>query len=238
VSRAGSGAHPKRVREAAEALLNKGLRPTIQRIRAMLGGGSPNVIAPILKEWRETLSPEQQLRLPLSELQGQRPEIPIVISDLVAELWKRAVVFATIECEGSPRALQFATLNEETELLRSGNRALMDQLESDRKENLSLREQLSQLQAIVKAALDRARASEERCAAVTFEYRSMSQQLTRKRLKERAERHVAKQMSLKRTSSATEQPERGGTAIQGRSAKRLIPSSRRTRRLPRHKNSR
>ena len=102
MGRTRNGTHPSRVREAAEALLNRGMRPTVQRVRAMLGGGSPNMIAPILKDWRETLTPEQQLRLPLSEIQNQRPELPLIISDLASELWKRAIVFATIECKGSP----------------------------------------------------------------------------------------------------------------------------------------
>jgi hypothetical protein len=190
MARTQNGAHPSRVREAAEALLNRGLRPTIQRVRAMLGGGSPNVIAPILKDWRDTLTPEQQLRLPLSEIQNQRPELPLIISDLAAELWKRAIVFATIECKGSPQALQFATMHEETEALRSHNRTLLEQNASSSSDNASLREQMAELQAIAKAALDRAKLSEERFAAASVSLRETRQALAKFRRDGKAKRKV------------------------------------------------
>lgn len=190
MGRARNGTHPSRVREAAEALLNRGMRPTVQRVRAMLGGGSPNVIAPILKDWRETLTPEQQLRLPLSEIQNQKPELPLIISDLAAELWKRAIVFATIECKGSPQALQFVTMSEETEQLRSHNRVLLEQIESSANDNASLREQMAQLQAIAKAALDRARLSEERFTAASVSLRETSQALAKFRRGGSAKRKV------------------------------------------------
>ncbi len=39
------------VEKAADALLRTGERPTIERIRARLGGGSPNTINPLLDSW-------------------------------------------------------------------------------------------------------------------------------------------------------------------------------------------
>jgi len=39
------------VEQAADALLRAGERPTIERIRARLGGGSPNTINPLLDAW-------------------------------------------------------------------------------------------------------------------------------------------------------------------------------------------
>jgi hypothetical protein len=184
MSRAAMSTHPKRVREAAEALLNKGLRPTVQRVRAMLGGGSPNVIAPILKEWRETLTPEQQLRLPLAESPNQRTELPLVISDLAAELWKRAIVFATIECEGSPQALQLATMNEETEQLRASGKRMADKLEQECGSNVALRTQMAELQTVVGEALRRATSSEARCAqaiAALHDAQAQLKQLARRK---------------------------------------------------------
>ena len=46
-----------RVNEAARALHERGVRPTVARIRAALGGGSPNDLAPALKHWKESVLP-------------------------------------------------------------------------------------------------------------------------------------------------------------------------------------
>jgi hypothetical protein len=212
------GAHPKRIREAAEALLDRGLRPTIQRVRAMLGGGSPNVIAPILKEWRETLTPEQQLKLPLAETSSHRTELPLVISDLAAELWKRAIVFATIECEGAPQALQLATMNEEAEQLRSQNEALLDQLEDRANEIVQIREQLAQLQATAKAAIERVSSSERRYERVVAELR------TTKLVSANAKRDVAAKRAIELgLSKCLRRPSRAKVAKRARRKKAKSP---------------
>jgi Plasmid replication region DNA-binding N-term len=44
------------VERAADALLRAGDRPTIEKIRAALGGGSPNTINPLLDAWWKKLS--------------------------------------------------------------------------------------------------------------------------------------------------------------------------------------
>ena len=44
------------VSQAADALLRLGDRPTIEKIRARLGGGSPNTINPLLDAWWKRLS--------------------------------------------------------------------------------------------------------------------------------------------------------------------------------------
>jgi Plasmid replication region DNA-binding N-term len=44
------------VERAADALLRLGERPTIEKIRASLGGGSPNTINPLLDAWWKRLS--------------------------------------------------------------------------------------------------------------------------------------------------------------------------------------
>lgn len=40
--------------EAAEALITKGVKPTMENVREELGGGSFATISPLLREWRET----------------------------------------------------------------------------------------------------------------------------------------------------------------------------------------
>ena len=44
------------VSHAADALLRLGSRPTVEKIRAALGGGSPNTIGPLLDVWWKHLS--------------------------------------------------------------------------------------------------------------------------------------------------------------------------------------
>jgi hypothetical protein len=41
-----------RVDDAAEALLARGIAPTVERVRAAIGGASPNSVAPALRYWR------------------------------------------------------------------------------------------------------------------------------------------------------------------------------------------
>lgn len=42
-----------RVDAAADKLLGRGVAPTVSLVRAEIGGGSPNVVAPALRYWRE-----------------------------------------------------------------------------------------------------------------------------------------------------------------------------------------
>ncbi|SEB18477.1 DNA-binding protein [Variovorax sp. YR216] len=50
------GVQLEQVCEAADALLARGLKPTIERVRQHLGGGSPNTISPLLDDWYVGLS--------------------------------------------------------------------------------------------------------------------------------------------------------------------------------------
>jgi hypothetical protein len=57
-------------------------RPTVARVRAALGGGSPNNLAPALKQWKESFAPA-----PTSGTRTEAPAILVQISDLAQELW-------------------------------------------------------------------------------------------------------------------------------------------------------
>ena len=50
------GVQAQEVAQAADALLARGLKPTIERLRQELGGGSPNTISPLLDMWFTGLS--------------------------------------------------------------------------------------------------------------------------------------------------------------------------------------
>jgi hypothetical protein len=81
------------VSHAADTLLRFGMRPTIEKIRAKLGRGSPNTINPMLDAWWKTLSarldagPQALHRLPES------------IAHIAEALWMQALD------EGTRRAL-------------------------------------------------------------------------------------------------------------------------------------
>jgi len=74
------------VRRAADALLLDGGRPTVERVRARLGRGSPNTIALHLDRWWA------QLGARLRDLPGQElPGIPEPVSKALMGLWSEAI---------------------------------------------------------------------------------------------------------------------------------------------------
>ena len=112
--------------EAARALTDRGIAPTVARVRAALGGGSPNDLAPALKQWKESFAPA-----PTSGTRTETPAIPVQISDLAQELWQRATVAAAIDLKGGPTARALTTRTEEAEALRQQVKNLRDQLERE-----------------------------------------------------------------------------------------------------------
>jgi hypothetical protein len=52
------------VRDAAESLLGRGLNPTIQRVRELLGTGSNTTISEHLKSWQQQLAKTPKIVLP------------------------------------------------------------------------------------------------------------------------------------------------------------------------------
>jgi len=50
------GVQQEEVAQAADALLAQGLKPTIERVRQHLGGGSPNTVSPMLDVWFAALA--------------------------------------------------------------------------------------------------------------------------------------------------------------------------------------
>ena len=74
------------VRQAADALLLEGGRPTVERVRGRLGRGSPNTIALFLDRWWA------QLGARLRDLPGQElPGVPEPVSKALLGLWSAAI---------------------------------------------------------------------------------------------------------------------------------------------------
>lgn len=84
------------VREAADALLLEGGRPTVERVRARLGRGSPNTIALFLDRWWRDLGAR------LRDLSGQElPAVPEPVASALLALWSRVIEEARALLKGS-----------------------------------------------------------------------------------------------------------------------------------------
>jgi hypothetical protein len=73
------------VERAADALLREGSRPTVEKIRAQLGGGSPNTITPLLDAWWKRLA----ARLDAGPAALHR--LPEVVVHVAEALWLQAL---------------------------------------------------------------------------------------------------------------------------------------------------
>lgn len=83
------------VHTAADELVAAGERPTVDRIRARLGTGSPNTVTRWLETWWRRLAP----RLDAHRAQQAIPELPAPVSRLAQQLWEQAVGIAQTDAE-------------------------------------------------------------------------------------------------------------------------------------------
>ena len=145
-----------RVNKAAMALHERNVRPTVQRIRTALGGGSPNDLAPALKKWRDEI-------LPTLKMAEDTPVgVPPLIADIVRELWTRALAAAAVEAVGGAKARRAIAQSEEVASLRGEIDRLRDQLEREQQLIGELRAARTRAEAIMKDALERLADAEKR----------------------------------------------------------------------------
>ncbi len=145
-----------RVNKAALALHERNVRPTVQRIRTALGGGSPNDLTPALKRWREDV-------LPTLKTADETPVgVPPLIADVVRELWTRALAAAAVESVGGAKARRAIAQSEEVAALRGAIEHLRDQLEREQQLTGELRAARTRAEAIMKDALERLDDAEKR----------------------------------------------------------------------------
>lgn len=102
------------VHAAADALVAAGERPTVERIRAHLGSGSPNTVTRLLDTWWAALGARLAALAPRIAL----PEAPEAIQRLAGEWWAQAVAAARDQAE--------AALGGEREALTQAQAALAD----------------------------------------------------------------------------------------------------------------
>lgn len=72
------------VNTAADALLGAGENPTVEKVRAALGTGSPNTVTRMLDTWRSGLAERLHKAL-------QLPELPPEVGQAMTTLWQLAV---------------------------------------------------------------------------------------------------------------------------------------------------
>ncbi|MGO9264052.1 MAG: DNA-binding protein [Candidatus Binataceae bacterium] len=147
----------QRVADAAQELNGRGIRPTVARIRAALGGGSPNDLAPALKHWKDSFAPAAS-----SGARTETRAIPIQISDLANEMWQRASIAAVLERKGGAAARALVMRTEEAQSLKTQVTSLRDQLQHESMALGELRAQAARHEAVARDALARLDASEAR----------------------------------------------------------------------------
>ncbi|QQS55299.1 MAG: DNA-binding protein [Candidatus Competibacteraceae bacterium] len=102
-----SGIRYEEVQEAAETLLGRGLNPTIQRVRELLGTGSNTTISEHLKHWQQQLAESPKAVLP--------PTVPETVMTALEPFWKIAVRQAEAAFEEQrAAAAQAVTAAEQT----------------------------------------------------------------------------------------------------------------------------
>lgn len=80
------------VHQAADSLVIAGERPTVERVRAALGTGSPNTVIRHLDAWWSALGP----RLVAQAATRALPEMPEGVGDLAQRLWTEALEAAAL----------------------------------------------------------------------------------------------------------------------------------------------
>ena len=141
-----------RVNDAANALSNQGVRPTIARVRSALGGGSPNDLAPALKQWRNS---ELSRSGGTATFATSPTSLPLQIADLAHELWQRALASAVLEAKSGANSRDAVSRAAEAQLLREHLSSLRDQLQRESLAYGELRVQSARHEAMAREALAR-----------------------------------------------------------------------------------
>lgn len=120
------------VHQAADTLLRAGERPTIERVRALLGTGSPNTLIRLLETWWVALGERLTAHEAKLALPGAPPEVVSAASALWTGAMAHATALAQAEIERDRTALQ-----HQRAALEASERDLrirVDQAESDSRE--------------------------------------------------------------------------------------------------------
>ena len=148
----------RRVNDAAKALSDQGVRPTVARVRSALGGGSPNDLAPALKHWRDSELPKL-LSEGVTKVSTPPTALPLQIADLAHEIWQRALAAAVLEAKSGTNSRELVARAAEAQLLREHLSSLRDQLQRESLAYGELRVQSARHEAVAREALAREHSS-------------------------------------------------------------------------------
>ncbi len=147
-----SGIRYEEVQNAAETLLGRGLNPTIQRVRELLGTGSNTTISEHLKSWQQQLAETPRIVLP--------PTVPEAVMTALDAFWKIAVQYAEAAFEEQRIAAAQAVVEAE----QSRDIAIAERRQAQSAAN-DLRHELEATQATAREFADRLLVEQERRAA-------------------------------------------------------------------------
>ena len=203
------------VHTAADEIVGTGERPTVERIRAHLGSGSPNTVTRWLETWWRALG----ARLEIHQRSLLVPEAPETVTKLAREWWALALKHARSEAENGFADQQAALQNAQQALSHERERFAAEEValrnaaaQASQSERLAtartveMQRLVSQLEEEIKdqerqrnAALDRAsdaevarQAAENRLQAMADEARSEREDLKQhvRAVEDRAHREV------------------------------------------------
>lgn len=110
---------------AADALVFAGERPTVDRIRAFLGTGSPNTVTRLLETWWQSLG----ARLTAQQARAVLPGVPEPVAVLATQLWDAALQAAQAEAAHACSA-QMDAIDAQATQLEVDRKALDDRIEA------------------------------------------------------------------------------------------------------------
>lgn len=140
----------EQVHAAADALVAKGEKPTLEAVRQEVGGGSYSVLSPALQRWREIRKPTTQLP-PLPEnLEGKA-------NSLIRDLWETAQSTAQNQLAEERATLEQAQAEAERIQLAAEEKA-----ENAFEETEKLSKELEEARSELHAAQKRAESAETR----------------------------------------------------------------------------
>lgn len=124
------GVTQDQVTHAADALLARGERPTIEKVRAELGTGSPNTLLRLLEVWWAELAGRLD-----AQARAQLPSVPEPVQRAMMTLWSEAVVESRRDAE--------ARLVEREQALAAREAGMQHQLEAARSADAAVKEERS-----------------------------------------------------------------------------------------------
>lgn len=143
-----NGVPETEVFKAADAVLARGERPTVERVRTELGRGSPARVGQLLEQWWEQLA---------QRLKGQAllPDLPGEVAQVFAEAWRLAIAHADTTAQAGLNEEQnrlFAmetSLTQERKLWEIGLAAAQSELAESASKLAQTELQLAERQSLV-----------------------------------------------------------------------------------------